>query len=102
MCFSFYLDLEDKLENLRTAGIAVVAVCAVMGTTEESAIDDVDEILNIRDRMRKKVQCTILANIPDDISRNASCNISLMAVIRARGRGLISMYRSAGMIVRNF
>ena len=71
---SFYLDLEHKLESLRTAGTAVVAVCAVMGTTEESAIDDVDEILNIRDRMRKKVQCTLLANIPDNISRNASCN----------------------------
>ena len=71
---SFYLDLEDTLEKLRQAEIAVVAVCAVMGTTEESAIDDVDEILNIRDRMRKKVQCTLLANVPDDISRNASCN----------------------------
>ncbi|XP_067049281.1 L-tyrosine decarboxylase-like [Acropora muricata] len=47
-------DLEDKLESLRTAGIAVVAVCAVMGTTEESAIDNVDEILKIRHRMRKK------------------------------------------------
>ena len=46
----FYLDLEVKLESLRTAGTAVLAVCAVMGTTEESAIDDVDEILNIRDR----------------------------------------------------
>ena len=73
MCFSFYLDLEDKLESLRTAGIAVVAVCAVMGTTEESAIDNVDEILKIRHRMRKKVQCTLLANIRDDISRNCSC-----------------------------
>ena len=71
---SFYLDLEDKLESLRTAETAVVAVCTVMGTTEESAIDDVDEILNIRDRMRKKVQCTPLANIPDDMSRNASCH----------------------------
>ena len=71
---SFYLELESTLERLRQAEIAVVAVCAVMGTTEESAIDDVDEILNIRDRMRKKVQCTLLANIPDDISRNASCN----------------------------
>lgn len=70
---SFYLDLEAKLESLRTAGTAVVAVCAVMGTTEESAIDDLDEILNIRDRMRKKVQCTLLTNIPD-ISRNASWN----------------------------
>ena len=55
----FYLDLEVKLESLRTAGTAVLAVCAVMGTTEESAIDDVDEILNIRDRMRKKVHCTL-------------------------------------------
>ena len=71
---SFYLELESTLERLRQAEIAVVAVCGVMGTTEESAIDDVDEILNIRDRMRKKVQCTLLANIPDDISRNASCN----------------------------
>ena len=71
---SFYLDLEDKLESLRTTGVAVLAVCAVMGTTEESAIDDLDEILNIRDRMRKKVQCTLLADIPDDILRNAPCN----------------------------
>ena len=71
---SFYIDLEVKLESLRTAGTAVMAVCAVMGTTEESAIDDLDEILKIRDRMRKKVQCTLLANIPDDISRNAPCN----------------------------
>ena len=71
---SFYLELESTLERLRQAEIAVVAVCAVMGTTEESAIDDVDEILNIRDRMRKKVQCTLLANIPDDISRNAFYN----------------------------
>lgn len=70
---SFYLDLEVKLESLRTARTAVVVVCAVMGTTEESAIDDLDEILNIRDRMRKKVQCTLLTNIPD-ISRNASWN----------------------------
>ena len=71
---SFYIDLEVKLESLRTAGTAVMAVCAVMGTTEESAIDDLDEILKIRDRMRKKVQCTLLANIPDDISRHAPCN----------------------------
>ena len=71
---SFYIDLEVKLESLRTAGTAVMAVCAVMGTTEESAIDDLDEILKIRDRMRKKVQCTLLANIPDDISRNVLCN----------------------------
>ena len=53
---SFYLDLEDKLESLRTAGTAVMAVCAVMGTTEESAIDNLDEVLNIREKMRKKVQ----------------------------------------------
>ena len=62
---SFYLDLEVKLESLRTAGTAVMAVCAVMGTTEESAIDEVDEVLNIRDRMRKKVQCTQLANMSE-------------------------------------
>ena len=71
---SFYIDLEVKLESLRKAGTAVMAVCAVMGTTEESAIDDLDEILKIRDRMRKKVQCTLIANIPDDISRNGPCN----------------------------
>ena len=51
-----------------------MAVCAVMGTTEESAIDDLDEILKVRDRMRKKVQCTLFANILDDISRYAPCN----------------------------
>ena len=45
-----------------------------MGTTEESAIDNLDEVLNIREKMRKKVQWTQLANIPDDISRNASYN----------------------------
>ena len=45
-----------------------------MGTTEESAIDNLDEVLNIREKMRKKVQWTHLANIPDDISSNAPCN----------------------------
>lgn len=80
-------DLEAKLESLRTAQIAVVVVCAVMGTTEESAIDDLDEILNIRDRMRKKEPpldflvhcdgawggyfCTMIREPPEQIQRQA-------------------------------
>ncbi|XP_015765461.1 PREDICTED: uncharacterized protein LOC107344318 isoform X2 [Acropora digitifera] len=83
-------DLEDKLESLRTAGIAVVAVCAVMGTTEESAIDDVDEILKIRHRMRKKNRaldflvhcdaawggyfCTMIREPPAQIQRQATAD----------------------------
>ena len=37
-----------------------MAVTAVMGTTEESAIDDLHEILNIRDRMRGEVSVMMM------------------------------------------
>jgi glutamate/tyrosine decarboxylase-like PLP-dependent enzyme len=43
-------DLERTLDRVQAAGDHVIAVVAAVGTTEEGAIDPVDEILNLRAR----------------------------------------------------
>ncbi|MFO0858758.1 MAG: pyridoxal-dependent decarboxylase [Phycisphaerales bacterium] len=45
-------DLERQLDSVRKEGNHVLAVVAVIGTTEEGAVDPLDEILNLR-RMRE-------------------------------------------------
>ena len=47
--------LKNILEKHLEKEIPVVAVVAVMGTTEESAIDPLTEILKIRKNFSKKV-----------------------------------------------
>ena len=43
--------LNEKLKN----HIPVISVISIMGTTEESAVDPLDEILKIRDQLKKQV-----------------------------------------------
>lgn len=42
------VDLRKTLDELDSKGVAIAAVVAVMGTTEEGAIDPLDEILQVR------------------------------------------------------
>lgn len=44
--------LNEKLKN----HIPVISVISIMGTTEESAVDPLDEILKIRDQLKKRVR----------------------------------------------
>ena len=53
VCFTV---LKDTLEKHLEKQIPVVAVVAVMGTTEESAIDPLTEILQIREDFSRKVR----------------------------------------------
>ena len=55
MLFNFIV-LKNILEKHLEKEIPVVAVVAVMGTTEESAIDPLTEILKIRKDFSKKVR----------------------------------------------
>jgi len=50
-----FLVLKNILEKHLEKEIPVVAVVAVMGTTEESAIDPLTEILKMRKDFSKKV-----------------------------------------------
>lgn len=43
-------DLDRKLDQIAKGGGRVVAVVAVVGSTEEGAVDPLDEILDLRDR----------------------------------------------------
>jgi glutamate/tyrosine decarboxylase-like PLP-dependent enzyme len=52
-----YLDLRQELEKCVTKMIPVISVTAVIGSTEESAIDPLTEILDIREEFKKKVCC---------------------------------------------
>jgi glutamate/tyrosine decarboxylase-like PLP-dependent enzyme len=47
-------DLEDKLQQCLLKRTPVIAVVAVIGTTEESAVDPLSDILNVREEFRKK------------------------------------------------
>ena len=55
-CCSILIVLKKTLEKQLAKKIPVVAVVAVMGTTEESAIDPLTEILKIRKEFSKKVR----------------------------------------------
>ena len=44
--------LNEKLKN----HIPVISVISIMGTTEENAVDPLDEILKIRDQLKKQVR----------------------------------------------
>ena len=52
----YCLDLKQELDYCVENGIPVVSVTAVMGSTEESAVDPLNDILSIRDEYKKKVQ----------------------------------------------
>ena len=52
--------LRLHLENSLATQTPVVAVVAVMGTTEESAIDPLSDIFALRDEFRKKVSTLLL------------------------------------------
>lgn len=54
--FYYFTVLKNTLEKHLEKEIPVVAVVAVMGTTEESAIDPLTEILKIRKDFSKKVR----------------------------------------------
>jgi len=48
-------DLIDKLRECQEKEIPVLSVVPVIGTTEESAVDPLDKILEIRDRAKEEV-----------------------------------------------
>ena len=52
--------LRFELETSLATQTPVVAVVAVMGTTEESAIDPLSDIFALRDEFRKKVSTLLL------------------------------------------
>lgn len=54
--FYYFTVLKNTLEKHLEKEIPVVAVVAVMGTTEESAIDPLTEILKIRKDFSEKVR----------------------------------------------
>lgn len=54
--FYYFTVLKNTLEKHLEKEIPVVAVVAVMGTTEERAIDPLTEILKIRKDFSKKVR----------------------------------------------
>lgn len=47
-------DLEDKVRRLSGARRPIIAAVAVMGTTEESALDPLTELLALRERLRSE------------------------------------------------
>ena len=53
--------LEEKLEQ----EIPVITVVSVMGTTEESAVDPLTEILDLRKKLSKKVRFDFLHYSPN-------------------------------------
>ena len=55
-CCFILIVLKNTLEKHLEKEIPVVAVVAVMGTTEESAIDPLTEILKMRKNLSKKVR----------------------------------------------
>ena len=54
-------ELKKILERKREKKIPVVSVVSIMGTTEESAVDPLADILDLREEMRVKVTCTVKA-----------------------------------------
>ena len=51
------LELQILLESCLKNKIPVLCVVAIIGTTEESAVDPIVDILEIRDRFKRKVRC---------------------------------------------
>jgi len=47
-------DLKKKLDECVSRNIPVISVIVVMGTTEESSVDPLDEVLIVRDEYRRK------------------------------------------------
>ena len=62
MCF---IELGKLLENCLKENIPVLALVAIIGTTEESAVDPVDDILMIREKFRKKVSLILFSCYKD-------------------------------------
>ena len=50
-----FVELEKSLEYCLEEKIPVLALVAIIGTTEESAVDPVSHIVAIREKFRKKV-----------------------------------------------
>ena len=50
-----YLDLRQQLMECVKESIPVISVTAVIGSTEESAIDPLTEILDMREEFKTKV-----------------------------------------------
>ena len=55
MFFFFYQDLDRILQQKLENEIPVIAVVSIMGTTEESAIDPLTDVLQMRKTFSKKV-----------------------------------------------
>ena len=53
--FVFVAALKTTLEEMLRDLVPVVAIVAVMGTTEESAVDPLSDIFALRDDFRLKV-----------------------------------------------
>ena len=53
--FNLFLDLREELQKCVTNAIPVISVTAVIGSTEESAIDPLTEILAMREEFKMKV-----------------------------------------------
>lgn len=54
--FHQFSELEKTLKQKLKHNIPVITVLAVMGTTEESAVDPLTEILDLREKFRTKVR----------------------------------------------
>ena len=51
----YFLDLNRVLTEKMEQEIPIITVVAVIGTTEESAVDPLTEILDLKQELRKKV-----------------------------------------------
>jgi len=51
----YFLDLNRVLTEKMEQEIPIITVVSVMGTTEESAVDPLTEILDLKQEFRKKV-----------------------------------------------
>lgn len=58
-------DLKRVLEEKLKQEIPVITVVSVMGTTEESAVDPLTEILDLRKKISKKVRFDFLHYSPN-------------------------------------
>ena len=56
----FSLDLHRILEEKLKHQIPVIAVVSIMGTTEESAVDPLTDILRMRKKFAKKVSENVI------------------------------------------
>lgn len=56
LTFRWFLELKRILQEKLDNEIPVITVVSVMGTTEESAVDPLTEILELRKQFRTKVR----------------------------------------------